>query len=221
MKAARNYYATIWWSACFAFCMRLTVQKDSKFTKSARKLIAYVMKPFSATLRLLQNYVIVKTYQSKPLATTEVIALNDLSAYAPPFAHCVSPNLRNIWRSQMERPRSQNQRRYLWLHRFRESRRYQITCCYLAPSNTLPSLTQRAILNASRWTLQLVLIYRSALPELRSVIPTCLMYLRTRSSRHKISSADLLGERCQSIVSRTWYPLSPLASRHQIRTCLL
>lgn len=79
--------------ASFAFCMRDRLcKKDFKLTIFARGIVGYAVEHFSTTFRLLHAYAIVKTYHSKPLVTTEVVELHDLSAHAPPFADCVSPD---------------------------------------------------------------------------------------------------------------------------------
>lgn len=86
-------------------------KKDTKLTIVIRETVRYVADHLSATFESPNSHETVQTYQLKPLATTEVIALNDLSAYAPAFAHSVDQILaiHHISRSRMKRPRSHGQ----------------------------------------------------------------------------------------------------------------
>lgn len=61
----------------------------------ARDTVGYAVEHLSTTFRLLHEYAIVKTYHSMPLETIEVIASNDLLAYALSLARCVGPDRRS------------------------------------------------------------------------------------------------------------------------------
>jgi hypothetical protein len=70
-------------------------KRDTKLTMFVRETVRYVADHLSTTSRLPHNYVILKTYRSKPLETIEVIASNDLLAYALSLVRCVGPDPRD------------------------------------------------------------------------------------------------------------------------------